>query len=101
MGIPQHHQHQLDWIAQAEAILGTTGGFSLLLSAGMELTNASPQHYPAIPSGINSEQWGGSDKPTESGGLDTQQRTRGVQGMGFTGETEQSFHQHGTVQNSF
>lgn len=77
MGIPHHYQHHLDWIAQAEAILGTTGGFSILLSTGMELADASPQHYPAIPSEINSERCRGSDKPTGSGGWDTKERPRG------------------------
>jgi len=33
--------------------------------------------------------------PGGLGGWDTKQRPRGgVQGMGFTGETKQSFHQH-------
>jgi len=40
MGIPHHYQQHLHWIAQAEAILGSTGGFSILLSTGMEPADA-------------------------------------------------------------
>lgn len=50
MGTPHHYQHHVDWIAQGEAILGTTGGFSILLSTGMEPADASPQSQAAIPS---------------------------------------------------